>query len=382
MKLIYTEFAKAFDKVPHQRLLTKLRSYGLACKLISWIADFLCFRTQRVRINDSYSSSAPVESGIPQGSVLGPLLFVIYINDLPDVCRDLCSLYLFADDAKLYKVIRQHSDLTALITACQAMLEWCDKWCMKLNTDKCKALTLGKSKVSDSNQIATFDIPYNGDILHLEHVSSMKDLGITIDSDLNFKVHIYGKIKLAFSMLAIINRNFFNLDKDTFKLLYKSLVRSHIEYGHSVWNPYRIGIISDLERVQKRATKMVKNGKKLSYSDRLRFLEIPTLKFRRSRGDMIEVFKILNGFYDASVSPILLRNYDTRTRGNNLKLIHSRSRLDVKKYSFSSRIVSLWNMLPNWVVLSESVNSFKNNLDKLWVSQDLYYNWEADIVNR
>ena len=288
----------------------------------------------------------------------------------------------FADDAKLYKVIRQHSDLTALITACQAMLEWCDKWCMKLNTDKCKALTLGKSKVSDSNQIATFDIPYNGDMLHLEHVSSMKDLGITIDSDLNFKVHIYGKIKLAFSMLAIINRNFFNLDKDTFKLLYKSLVRSHIEYGHSVWNPYRIGIISDLERVQKRATKMVKNCKKLSYSDRLRFLEIPTLKFRRSRGDMIEVFKILNGFYDASVSPILLRNYDTRTRGNNLKLIHSRSRLDVKKYSFSSRIVSLWNMLPNWVVLSESVNSFKNNLDKLWVSQDLYYNWEADIVNR
>lgn len=263
VKIIYTDFAKAFDKVPHQRLLTKLRSYGLDCKLISWIADFLCFRTQRVRINDSYSSSAPVKSGIPQGSVLGPLLFVIYINDLPDVCRDLCSLYLFADDAKLYKVIRQHSDLTALITACQAMLEWCDKWCMKLNTDKCKALTLGKSKVSDSNQIATFDIPYNGDILHLEHVSSMKDLGITIDSDLNFKVHIYGKIKLAFSMLAIINRNFFNLDKDTFKLLYKSLVRSHIEYGHSVWNPYRIGIISDLERVQKRATKMVKNCKKI-----------------------------------------------------------------------------------------------------------------------
>ena len=97
---------------------------------------------------------------------------------------------------------------------------------------------------------------------------------------------------------------------------------------------------------------------------------------------MIEVFKILNGFYNASVAPILPRNYDTRTRGNDLKLIHSRSRLDVKKYSFSNRIVGLWNMLPNWVVLSESVNSFKNNLDKCWVSQDLYYNWEADIVNR
>jgi ribonucleases P/MRP protein subunit RPP40 len=183
-------------------------------------------------------------------------------------------------------------------------------------------------------------------------------------------------------MIAIINRNFCNLDKVSFKLLYKSLVRSLIEYGHSVWNPYRVGIILDLERVQKRATRMVKGCKKLSYNERLCFLELPTLAFRRARGDMIEVFKILNGYYDASVAPSLLRNYDTRTRGNALKLLHSRSRLDIRKHSFTSRIVNLWNGLPNWVVLSESVNGFKNNLDKCWASQDLYYNWEADIVNK
>src|SRR5579864_2642885 len=175
----------------------------------------------------------------------------------------------------------------------------------------------------------------------------MKDFGITIDSELNFKEHIYSKIKQAFSMLAVINRNFFNLDKDTFKLLYKSLVRSLLEYGHSIWNPYRIGIFSDLERVQKPATRMVRSRKKLSYDDRLRFLEIVTLKYRRTRGDMIEVFNILNGFYDTSVAPILVRNYDTRTRGNDLKLIHNRSRLDIKKYFFSNRIVSLWNKLLN-----------------------------------
>ena len=109
----------------------------------------------------------------------------------------------------------------------------------------------------------------------------MKDLGITIDSQLNFKEHIYGKIKLAFSMLAIINRNFFNLDKETFKLLYKSLIRSHIEYCHSVWNPYSIGIISDLERVQKRATKMEKNCRKLSYSDRLALFGDPDSKVQK-----------------------------------------------------------------------------------------------------
>ena len=180
-------------------------------------------------------------------------------------------------------------------------------------------------------------------------------------------------------MLAIINRNFVNLDTDTFKLLYKSLVRSHLEYGHSVWNPYRIGLIMDLGRVQKRATRMVKSCKKLSYSDRLRLLGIPTLKYRRTGGDMIEVYKILHIFYDPSVAPTLACNYDTRTRGNDLKLFHNRSKLDVKKYSFSSRIVNLWNNLPNYVVLSENINIFKNNLDKLWASQDLYYNWEADI---
>jgi len=263
VEVVYTDFAKAFDKVPHQRLLIKLKSYGLDDRLISWISDFLCCRTQRVRIDSSYSSPIPVKSGIPQGSVLGPLLFVIYINDLPEVCHNLCSLFLFADDAKLYKVIHQLDDLTLLVTACQVLLEWCDKWCMTLNTDKCKALTLGKTKALNFNTNTTFDIPHNGGIIHLEHISSMKDLGITIDSELNFKEHIGGKVKQAFSMLAIINRNFFNLDKETFKLLYKSLVRSHLECGHSVWNPYRIGLISDLERVQKRATKLVKCCKKI-----------------------------------------------------------------------------------------------------------------------
>ena len=167
VEVVFTDFAKAFDKVPHQRLLLKLhvRSYGLGDKIISWIRDFLCFRTQRVRIENSYSSPAPVKSGIPQGSVLGPLLFVIYINDLPDVCHNLCSLFLFADDAKMYKVIHEHNDLTLLVAACQELLEWCDRWCMTFNTDKCKALTLCKSTAqANTNANATLDIPYKGHI--------------------------------------------------------------------------------------------------------------------------------------------------------------------------------------------------------------------------
>ena len=117
---------------------------------------------------------------------------------------------------------------------------------------------------------------------------------------------------------------------------------------------------------------MMKECKKLSYCDRLRYLKLPTLKYRRLRGDMIEVFKILNGYYDKSVVPNLTRNLDTRTRGNCLRLSHSYSCTNLKKFSFCTRVVAVWNSLPDHVVVSLSVNSFKNNLDKFWSNEDIY----------
>ena len=141
-------------------------------------------------------------------------------------------------------------------------------------------------------------------------------------------------------MLGIINRNFFDMGKVTFPLLYKGLVRSHLEFAHSIWRSYRIRLISDVKKVQMRATKMVRGCKDLSYMERLKLLNLPTLKFRRLRGDMIEVFKILNGFYDAQVVPNLIKNPDTRTRGNVLKLSHVRFKYDLRKYSFCVRVIN------------------------------------------
>ena len=126
-------------------------------------------------------------------------------------------------------------------------------------------------------------------------------------------------------MLEIINRNFADIDENTFLLLYKAMVRSHLEFAGSVWNSNKISQIKSLEKIQKRATKLVGSCKKLSYKERLIHLNLPTLKFRRLRGDMIEIFKILNGYYDESAMPNLPRNFDTRTRGNSLKLMHFRS---------------------------------------------------------
>jgi len=374
--IIYTDFEKAFDKVPHRRLISKLYAYGINDCLIIWIQAFLSSRTQCIKINGEVSGSKPVLSGIPQGSVLGPLLFVIFINDLPNCCNVLSDLFLFADDAKLYKCITNTNDFSILNQCVKNVYEWSDTWLMKLNISKCKVLSVCRN----SNKIVKynygFDIPNQG-FVPLEHECMIKDLGVWMDSDLSFDDHVHEKIKMANKMLGIISRNFIDLDKASFLLLYKSLVRSHLEYAGSVWNPHKKGLIRDIENVQKRATKLIRCCKKLSYEDRLVKLQLPTLKYRRFRGDMIEVFKILNGFYDDNVVPCLVRNLDTRNRGNSLKLKVDRCNFDLRKYSFCNRVVNVWNLLPDYVVTSSSLNMFKNNLDKHWKCESFYYDFEA-----
>jgi len=142
-------------------------------------------------------------------------------------------------------------------------------------------------------------------------------------------------------------------------MLYKSLVRSHLEYANVVWCPYKKGDISLLERVQRRATKLISSIKHLPYEDRLKKLKLPSLKYRRARGDMIEVFKILNGYYDNIDNISLAPNVSVATRGNKYKLFQSYVKYDLRKHFFTNRVVSLWNSLPNNVVDSDSIKSFK-----------------------
>ena len=207
----------------------------------------------------------------------------------------------------------------------------------------------------------------------------MKDLGVTFEANMTFKIHISEKINKANQMLGIIKINFKNIDKFTFRTLYTGLVRSQLEYAHAVWNPYKISLITDLEKVQKRATKLIKSLKRLPYKDRLIHLGLPTLKYRRLRGDMIEVYKILNDQYDSAVCPTLTRNFDTRTRGNSLKLQLDHCKTNTRKFSFSVRVIKIWNSLPNTAVTASSLNGFKNRLDAFWKDEDVLYDWEADL---
>ena len=380
LDVIYTDFEKAFDKVPHQRLLCKLYGYGVNHQVIDWIRGFLCFRNQSVCISGVTAKPKPVLSGIPQGSVLGPLLFVIFINDMPDTCKMYADIFLYADDAKLFRSISDINDCVKLNTAFESVHKWCEYWQMNINTVKCNVLSISRTKSNVINFDYGFNAPSTG-FLKLDHVSVIKDLGVYVDNDLNFSVHIHEKISVAFKMLCIIRRSFVNLDKNTFLLLYKSLVRSHLEYANSVWCPYRINLINDLEKVQKYATKLVACCNKLKYKDRLMFLNIPTLKCRRMRGDMIEVFKIVNGAYDNQVAPHLSRNVNSRTRGHAFKLNVVRCKHDLRKFSFCNRVVNIWNSLPDFVVNSLSINSFKNNLDSMWIKEDFYYDFDSSTVH-
>jgi hypothetical protein len=371
--IIITDFEKAFDKVPHRRLISKLKAYGVDSKLVDWKEGFLRNRQQQVKINGKHSSWKSVLSGIPQGSVLGPLLFIIFINDLPDLYGD-ASIYLFADDAKMFKYITKPEDSADLQNCCNYLQKWTDRWLMKLNIDKCKVLSIGR----EGNVVKySYGLNTVSGFKELEQVSSIKDLGIIVDNHLTFAEHIHAKINKAYSMLGIIKRTFNNMTAHTFNMLYKGLVRSQLEYGNSVWSPYRKKLIEELERVQMRATKIIRGCKGKSYSERLEYLQLPTLKFRRLRGDMIEVYKNLTHKYDSKVMLDLPLSSNTKTRGNSLKLSTARAHYDLRKHFFSSRIVKQWNSLPDDVISAGSTNSFKKRLDRHWERSDLYYDWEA-----
>ena len=210
--------------------------------------------------------------------------------------------------------------------------------------------------------------------------NTILELGAILDSKLSFSNHIQLKINKAFSMLGLLKRNFKYIGIASFTVLYKCMVRSHLEYCNSVWAPYKKSDFEDLEKVQKRATKIIPNLAKLSYSERLRACKLFTLVFRRIRGDMIETYKIVSGKYDNLVALKLETSDLGTTKGNKLKLANARTRYDLRKYFFTNRIINIWKSLPNHVVGACTTNQFKNRLDKFWEHQDIVYDYKSHLT--
>ena len=229
---IYLDFAKAFDTVPHQRLLVKLAGYGMGGKVLQWIAAFLEGRHQRVLVNGSNSSWSPVTSGIPQGSVLGPMLFVCYINDMPDVVAS--PIHMFADVTKIFRQMTAQSDQVTLQTDLRQLEAWTKKWQFRFNEEKCKVMHLGQY-----NHHYDYTITSGGKDTTLGETTNERDLGVQIDHDLKFDQQVEMVANKANKMLGLKRRSFTYLDGPTMKKLYTSLVRPILEYGNVAWAPTR-----------------------------------------------------------------------------------------------------------------------------------------------
>ena len=356
---IYLDFRKAFDTVPHKRLLSKLHGYGVQSNLLSWIEDFLSDRSQYVSINGQCSDSVHVSSGVPQGSVLGPSLFIYYINDLPSVCEALAKI--FADDTKCYNGITSHEDCCKLQRTIDALQEWSAKWLMGFNTGKCGVMHLGKN-----NPNYDYVMREGENYKVLSKTTCEKDLGVFIDNKLNFKDHISKQVKKARCTAGVIHRNIINKTPDILVPLFKSMVRPIVEYANPVWAPYLKQDIKTIEDVQRHFTKKICGLKERSYHERLKILKLPSLEYRRLRGDMIEVYKILHGIYDPKTTEKLLTlfpEFSTTRKSNNLNLLKKRTNHNPFHNFFTNRITNIWNALPNDVVNAMNVNSFKNKID-------------------
>ncbi|XP_063427535.1 uncharacterized protein LOC134711037 [Mytilus trossulus] len=360
---IYTDFMKAFDKVPYKRLIAKIKNLGVHEDIVGWITSFLEDRKQKVVVNGEESDCANVTSGIPQGSVLGPLLFVLYINDLPDQVDS--DAYLFADDTKIFRIIKTQNDRQILQEDLNKMESWSDKWLLKFHPEKCKYMKISKKSNSTDHP------PIYSLLNHpIAQVKEEKDIGVLIDAELTFENHISEKVNKANSIFAVLRRTFKYLGIETFMPLYKTMVRTHLDYASSVWSPYKKKDIDKLEGVQRRVTKQLPGLKDMSYPERLKKLGLPTLSYRRIRGDMIETFKTMNGYYDKEVSSFLRKADDSQqrcsSRTNSNKVVHQRFQSNIRKHSFSVRIAKTWNKLPDKITKSPSINAFKNRLDKYW----------------
>ena len=367
--VVFTDFSKAFDTVRHQCLLLKLEHIGISGNLLKWFDHFLTNRRQRVVI-DGYSSHwLTVTSGVPQGTILGPLLFLIYVDDIGNGLSS--TVRLFADDCTLYREVRSLQDCTLLQQDINKLHSWTQKWQLALNTNKCKVMNISLKKKA---------LPFTYCINNnpLEWVDVIKCLGVKIHRKLSWADHVTEITSRASQILNLLRRSMHGCHKDAKSIAYTALVRPHLEYSSPVWTPHHQKLIDSIEKIQKRAARWICGTKwnntdycwSTPYANLCSDLQWTTLERRRSIASCCQVYKIIH-----SMGCITFDKYFTwkkiPSRIHPYVLSIPTSRINVYRSSFFISVQHLWNKLPTDVVDTLNFHSFKFKLTHFYLSASI-----------
>jgi Reverse transcriptase (RNA-dependent DNA polymerase)/Endonuclease-reverse transcriptase len=352
--VIYLDFSKAFDSVSHEKLLLKLSTVGFGGEILAWLRSFLVGRVQCVSCSGHLSNTSVVTSGVPQGSILGPLLFLLYIHDMPNVISPGTSILFYADDCKVFRPIFNNTDRVTLQNDLNQLLIWSSDWQLPFNVKKCCVLNVGSHSIAHEYFINNLplNITYN-----------ICDLGLTYDSKLCFDEHINILVKKAKSVSYFITSCFVGHEANFYVNLFKTYVRPIVETNCLLWCPWKIYLIDAIESVQRRFTKrvfyMCFPGTNVTYCERLHVLNLQSLEERRYIVDCTYLFNILHS--------------------NNVSVLHSyfvssgglRHQLDIKRHMitnshffhfWSNRVIRLWNSVDVCIRELHSFPLFKSNI--------------------
>ena len=362
---LMTDFRRAFDRVQFKKMLAKLERHGIKGKVFSWIENWMTGRSQRVVLNGFTSDWIEVTSSVVQGSVLGPILFLIFINDLDEAIKKAdpkTIVYKFADDTKLGRIVNSEEDAVAFQSAIDSLVEWCENWGMTLHPQKCKGLHFG-----NKNKLAEYNIQGNT----VEKSIVERDLGVLISTDMKFSNHVKWITSKANAVLARIKRTVLYRDKVIFPKLFSTYVRPILETAIPVWNNTMRGDISKVERVQRRALKCISGLRDKPYEERLTICGMQSLEERRKKLELVETFKVLNS--DSNLGKQFQyienrHNHETRSSRQGL-LVPPKCKTRARRDFFTNRVVHNWNQLPLGVRNCKKVSQFKNCYDTFLQSQ-------------
>ena len=365
---IYLDYAKAFDKVDHELLLHKLKCYGITGKLHDWIKSFLSDRSQYVAINGVHSYKSEVRSGVPQGTVLGPLLFLIFINDI-NTCIHHSFISCFADDTRIKAAISSTYDVANLQKDLDCTVTWSVENNMQLHEDKFEYVNHSTGEgnllrnLPFTSEFYQYTTP-NGSII--EPIDKVRDLGVLISANLSWDPHISIMTDSARKMCSWILSVFQSRDRLTMMTLYKSLIRSRLEYCSPLWTNNKVETIVKLEQIQRFFTSRIDGCSELTYYERLQHLNLMSLQRRRERYTILHLFKILHNTAPNDIN-ITFTNSDRRGISANVPTLSRTAKPKFQSMYDSSFVVfapRLWNTLPKKMRQEESFTKFKASLTR------------------